>query len=148
MHISFYMFLIQLSVVLADKIDTTILGFALRRRRPRAIAVYQIVSKPFMQIRQTGWMLAYLVMPAVASLAAARDERGLERIKYDGPRLHVGLLLPVALLAWIYAGPFLIALGRRPPGLRRRAGRPADAAVPGRHAAAGARRSRSRWRSA
>ena len=48
-----------------------------------------------------------MVMPAVASLAAARDARGLERIKYDGPRLHVGLLLPVALLAWIYAGPFL-----------------------------------------
>ena len=33
LHISFYMFLIQLSVVLADKIDTTILGFALDRRR-------------------------------------------------------------------------------------------------------------------
>ena len=48
-----------------------------------------------------------MVMPAVASLAAARDARGLERIKYDGPRLHLGLLLPVALLAWIYAGPFL-----------------------------------------
>ncbi len=66
-----------------------------------------MVSKPFVQIRQTGWMLAYLVMPAVASLAAARDERSLDRIKYDGPRLHIGLLLPVGLLAWIYAGPFL-----------------------------------------
>ena len=52
-------------------------------------------------------MLAYMVMPAVASLAAARDERGLERVKYDGTRLHMGGLLPVGLLAWIYAGPFL-----------------------------------------
>ena len=58
------------------------------------------VSKPFVQIRQTGWTLAYLVMPAVASLAAARDLRGLERVKYDGPRLHIGVLLPIALLAW------------------------------------------------
>src|SRR4051812_918503 len=106
MHISFYMFLIQLSVVMADKIDSTILGFALADPGP-ANAVYQVVSKPFLQIRQTGWSLAYFVMPAVASLSAARDERGLDRIKYDGPRLHLGMLLPVALLAWIYAGPFL-----------------------------------------
>jgi Na+-driven multidrug efflux pump len=106
LHISFYMFLIQLSVVLADRIDTTILGFALPDPE-QAIAVYQVISKPFVQIRQTGWMLAYLVMPAVASLAAARDERSLDRIKYDGPRLHLGLLLPIALLAWIYAAPFL-----------------------------------------
>jgi O-antigen/teichoic acid export membrane protein len=106
MHISFFMFLMQLSVVLADKIDTTILGFALSDPGP-ANAVYQVVSKPFLQIRQTGWSLAYFVMPAVASLFAARDEHGLDRIKYDAPRLHLGLLLPVALLAWIYAGPFL-----------------------------------------
>jgi hypothetical protein len=46
-------------------------------------------------------------MPAVASLAAARDLRGLERVKYDGTRLHVGALLPIGLLGWIYAGPFL-----------------------------------------
>jgi O-antigen/teichoic acid export membrane protein len=106
--LSGYMFLLQLSVVLADKIDTTILGFALHDADPGpAITVYQNVSKPFLQIRQTGWTLAYLVMPAVASLAAARDERGLERVKYDGPRFLVGLLLPVALLAGIYAGPFL-----------------------------------------
>lgn len=105
-HISFYMFLIQLSVVLADKIDTTILGFALPDPGP-ANSVYAVVSKPFAQLRQTGWMLASMVMPAVASLAAARDERGLDRVKYDGPRLHIGALLPVALLAWIYAGPFL-----------------------------------------
>ena len=76
LHISFYMSLIQFSVVLADKIDTTVLGFALRPTRAPAITVYQNVSKPFLQIRQTGWTLAYLVMPAVASLAAARDERG------------------------------------------------------------------------
>jgi O-antigen/teichoic acid export membrane protein len=105
MHISFYMFLIQLSVVLADKIDTTILGFALADES--ANAVYMFVSKPFVQIRQTGWTLAYLVMPAVASLAAARDLRGLERVKYDGPRLHIGVLMPIALLAFVYAGPFL-----------------------------------------
>ena len=66
-----------------------------------------MVSKPFVQLRQTGWMLAYMVMPAVASLAAARDERGLDRVKYDGTRLHIGVLLPVGLLAWIYAAPFL-----------------------------------------
>ncbi len=106
LHISTYMFLIQLSVVLADKIDTTILGYALDRPAP-AIAVYQAVSKPFLQLRQTGWMLAYLVMPAVASLAAARDDEALERIKYDGTRLLVGLILPVGLLAAIYAHPFL-----------------------------------------
>lgn len=107
LHISFYMFLIQLSVVLADKIDTTILGFALPGKPEPALAVYGFVSKPFLQIRQVGWMLAAMVMPAVASLAAARDERGLERLKYDGARMHLGLLLPLTLLAWIYAGPFL-----------------------------------------
>ena len=102
------MFLIQLSIVLADKLDTLILGFALPEADPGpAITVYQNVSKPFLQIRQTAWTLAYLVSPAVASLAAAGDARGLERIKYDGSRFLVGLLLPVALLAAIYAGPFL-----------------------------------------
>ncbi|MGE3822017.1 MAG: lipopolysaccharide biosynthesis protein, partial [Isosphaeraceae bacterium] len=104
--ISFYMFIVQLSVVLADKVDTTILGFALEDPGP-ATAVYQVVSKPFLQIRQTGWTLAYYVMPAVASLLAARDHRALERVKYDGTRLHVGLILPVSLLAFAYAGPFL-----------------------------------------
>jgi len=108
LQISGYMFMIQLSIVLADKIDTTILGFALPGADvDRQITVYQNVSKPFLQIRQTGWTLAYLVMPAVASLVAARDESGLDRIKYDGPRFLIGLLLPVALLAGIYAGPFL-----------------------------------------
>lgn len=106
MHISFYMFLIQLSVVLADKIDTTVLGTALHDPGP-AVATYQVISKPFLQLRQAGWMLAFMVMPAVASLAAAHDEAGLERVKYDGPRFLIGLLLPVALLAWIDAGSFL-----------------------------------------
>jgi Na+-driven multidrug efflux pump len=106
LKISFYMFLVQLSVVLADKIDTTVLGFALADPGP-ALAAYQVVSKPFLQVRQTGWMLAYMVMPAVASLAAARDARGLDRIKYDGTRLHFAAVLPVALLAWSYAPPFL-----------------------------------------
>ena len=105
-HISFYMALIQISVVIADKIDTTILGSMLPKAEPQ-IAVYDVVSKAFLQLRQTGWMLAYLVMPAVASLAAARDDRGLERVKYDGTRIHIGLLLPVGILAWIYAAPFL-----------------------------------------
>jgi O-antigen/teichoic acid export membrane protein len=107
-HFSAYMFLIQLSVVLADKIDTTILGFALPEQASKlAIEVYWVISKPFTQVRQTGWMLAYMVMPAVASLAAARDTRGLERVKYDGPRLHTAVLAPVVLLALVYAGPFL-----------------------------------------
>jgi O-antigen/teichoic acid export membrane protein len=108
MHISFYMFLIQLSVVLADKLDTTILGYTLTNAGA-ATAVYTIVSKPFSLIRQSGWTLAYMVMPAVASLAAARDDHGLERVKYDGTRLHIGALVPIALLAWVYA-PQLLTL--------------------------------------
>ena len=107
LHISTYMFLLQLSVVLADKIDTTILGYAITPDPEPAITVYMAISKPFLQIRQIGWMLAYLVMPAVASLVAARDEIALERIKYDGTRLLVGILLPLGLLAAIYARPFL-----------------------------------------
>lgn len=106
LHISFFMSLMQLSVVLADRIDTTMLGFV-ASDPGLANSVYDVVSKPFLQIRQTGWMLSYMVMPAVASLAAARDTRGLDRIKYDGTRLHVGVLLPIALLAWVYAAPFL-----------------------------------------
>jgi O-antigen/teichoic acid export membrane protein len=106
-HISLYMALIQISVVLADRIDTTVLGFIVPIEPEAAITVYSVVSKPFMQLRQTGWMLAYMVMPAVASLAAARDHRGLDRVKYDGTRLHIGVLLPVGILAWIYATPFL-----------------------------------------
>ncbi|MHC5543680.1 lipopolysaccharide biosynthesis protein, partial [Singulisphaera rosea] len=95
-HISFYMFLIQLSVVLADKIDTTILGFALTPEVGlEANGIYLVISKPFTQVRQTGWMLASMVMPAVASLAAACDERALDRVKYDGPRLHIAGLVPV-----------------------------------------------------
>jgi hypothetical protein len=74
-HISFFMALIQISVVLADKVDTTILGFMIKPDPGKANAVYDVVSKPFLQLRQTGWMLAYMVMPAVASLAAARDLR-------------------------------------------------------------------------
>jgi O-antigen/teichoic acid export membrane protein len=106
-HISLYVALIQISVVLADRLDTTVLGFVVPAKPEAAITVYSVVSKPFVQLRQTGWMLAYMVMPAVASLAAARDSRGLDRVKYDGTRLHIGVLLPVGLLAWIYAVPFL-----------------------------------------
>jgi O-antigen/teichoic acid export membrane protein len=105
-HVSLYVFAIQLSVVLADKLDKTVLGFALEDPGPDTSS-YEFVSKAFVQIRQTGWMLSYLVMPAAASLAAAHDEAGLERIKYDGSRLLIGLLLPMALLAAIYAQPFL-----------------------------------------
>jgi O-antigen/teichoic acid export membrane protein len=105
-HISFYMALIQISVVLGDKVDTTILGFAIHDPGP-ANAVYNVVSKPFLQLRQTGWMLAYMVMPAVASMAAARDALGLERIKYDGTRMHLTAVLPIGLLGWIHAEPFL-----------------------------------------
>ena len=65
------------------------------------------MSKPFLQLRQTGWMLAYMVMPAVASLVAANDDRALDRVKYDGTRLHIGRSCRSGLLAWIYAGPFL-----------------------------------------
>jgi O-antigen/teichoic acid export membrane protein len=106
-HFSFYIALIQISVVLADKVDTTILGFLLPQPAESEITVYNVVSKPFLQLRQIGWMLAYMVMPAVASLVAAHDDQGLERIKYDGTRLHISTLLPIGLLAWIYAGPFL-----------------------------------------
>jgi Na+-driven multidrug efflux pump len=106
-HFSFFVALIQISVVMADKLDTTVLGFVLTTDAEPAITVYNLISKPFLQLRQTGWMLAYMVMPAVASLAAAGDLRGLERVKYDGTRLHIGVLLPVGLLAWIYASPFL-----------------------------------------
>jgi O-antigen/teichoic acid export membrane protein len=108
LQIGFYLFLMQLSVVLADKVDSTILGYALPEQNPGpSITVYQNVSKPFFQIRQTAWTLAYFVVPAVASLAAARDTVGLERIKYDGTRILVALLLPVTLLAAIFARPFL-----------------------------------------
>jgi O-antigen/teichoic acid export membrane protein len=103
---SLWVFLIQLSVIIADKLDTTVLGFVLNDPAP-ATSIYQVVSKPFMQVRQMGWTLAYFVMPAAASLAASRDLKGLDRVKYDGVRLHFGLLLPVGLLAGIYARPFL-----------------------------------------
>ena len=106
LNFSFYIALIQLSVVLADKVDTSVLGFILADPGP-ANSVYDVVSKPFLQLRQTGWMLAYMVMPAVASLVGAEDHRALDRVKYDGTRLHIGAILPVGLLAWIYAGPFL-----------------------------------------
>src|SRR5262249_9025892 len=90
------------------KFDSTILGYALPEQNPGpSITVYQNVSKPFFQIRQTAWTLAYFVVPAVASLAAARDTASLERIKYDGTRILVALLLPVTLLAGIFARPFL-----------------------------------------
>ena len=107
MHISLYMALLQWSVVLADKVDTLVLGFALSDSTVPWITVYQNISKPFFQIRQTGWTLAYLVMPAVVSMAVGGDLLGLERIKYDGTRFLIGLLVPPTLLAGIYAAPFL-----------------------------------------
>ncbi|WP_165073003.1 lipopolysaccharide biosynthesis protein [Paludisphaera rhizosphaerae] len=122
-HVSFYMALLQVSVILADKIDTTILGFVIPDPA-QANAVYDVVSKPFLQLRQTGWMLAYMVMPAVASLAAARDEKSLERLKYDGTRMHLAALLPLGLLAWLYASPFLTLW------VGDRLGRPASEVAP------------------
>lgn len=113
-QLSAYMFLIQLSVVLADKVDTTILGFVLGSP---AVAVYTAVSSPFLQLRQMGWTLAYFVMPAVASLAAAGDREGLDRVTYDGARLHSAFVLAVGLLAFLYAGPFLeLWVGPQFPG--------------------------------
>jgi hypothetical protein len=90
----------ELRVALGFAVPTivfvTILGFVLPKPAGSSIAVYDMVSKPFLQLRQTGWMLAYMVMPAVASLAAANDDRTLDRVKYDGARLHLAALLPVA----------------------------------------------------
>jgi len=106
-QISVYMAILQCSVVLADKLDTIILGYALPETAESLITVYQNVSKPFLHIRQTGWTLVYLVMPAVVSLAVGGDLPGLERIKYDGTRLLVAALTPATLLAGIYARPFL-----------------------------------------
>ncbi len=105
-QVGFSMFLIQISVALSDKMDTTILGFALADPGP-ATAVYAIVSKPFLQLRQAGWLLSSLAMPAAASLLAARDRGAVEQMTYDRSRLLIGLVLPVALLAWIDAAPFL-----------------------------------------
>ncbi len=108
MHISIYMALLQWSVVLADKVDLTVLGYALRADNTEfLLTVYQNVSKPFLQIRQTSWTLVYLVMPAVVSLAVGGDKLGLDRIKYDGTRILVAILAPITLLAGIYAAPFL-----------------------------------------
>jgi O-antigen/teichoic acid export membrane protein len=107
-HVSVYVFLMQLSVVLADMVDTTILTYALPDLEPGpSITLYQNVSKPFFQLRQMGWTLVYLVIPAAASLAATRDLIGGDKLKYDGTRHLVALLLPTALLAAMYAAPFL-----------------------------------------
>jgi O-antigen/teichoic acid export membrane protein len=115
--ISFYMFLIQISVVLADKVDRTILGFALADPGD-AVAIYSFIAKPFEQLRQMGWMLAYLVMPAVASLVASDDKRGLDRLLYDGARMHLAAILPVGLLAWLLAAPFIdLWVGTDFPGM-------------------------------
>ena len=138
-HISLYVALIQISVVLADRIDTTVLGFLVPVDPEAAITVYSVVSKPFVQLRQTGWMLAYMVMPAVASLAAAHDVRGLDRVKYDGTRLHIGVLLPIGLLGLDLRRPVPVTVDRRSPvgcdssaGLRPVGRSSTDAAVPGR----------------
>ena len=114
MHISFFMALIQISVVLGDKIDTTILGFMVPDPG-QDNAVYDVVSKPFLQLRQTGWMLAYMVMPAVASLAAARDHRGLDRVKYDGTRLAYRCSPADRLAGMDLRGAFSVSLGGQSP---------------------------------
>jgi len=111
--------------------------------------VYGLVSKAFVNVRQTGWMLAYMVMPAVASLAAARDERGLDRVKYDGTRMHIAAILPIGLLA-LSTPAILVSLdslermGRHAKARVRPVGRdPADAVIPDRHDSAGALRARA-----
>jgi O-antigen/teichoic acid export membrane protein len=104
--VSSYVSMIQLSVVLSDSLDKAVLGFALPDQKGPT-SIYEFTSKAFMQIRQTGWMLSYLVMPAAASLIAAKDDHGLERIKYDGSRTLMAVLTPLILLAWIDARPFL-----------------------------------------
>ena len=110
-RISVYMSMVQLSVVLADKLDVAVLGFAADDKNAAIdITVYSAVSRPFMAIRQMGWTLAYFVMPAVASLTAAGDRLGLDRVKYDGARMHAAAVLPVGLLAYLYAFPFLALL--------------------------------------
>ncbi len=139
-QISTYMFLVQLSVVLADRLDTTVLGYATDDEE--ANAVYAVISRPFTTIRQTGWTLAYMVMPAVASLAAARDKRGLDRVIYDGTRLHVALILPLTLLAAVYAAPFLTLWNGDNLGYDA-ARRPLAPPVPRRHDSAGAVGSRA-----
>ena len=73
---SFFIAIIQISVVMADKLEPAISGFILPADPEPAITVYTVVSKPFVQLRQTGWMLAYMVMPAVASLAAPAISKG------------------------------------------------------------------------
>ena len=54
LHISFYMFLIQLSVVLADKIDTTILGFALADRGRPTRSTCSSASRSCRSARRAG----------------------------------------------------------------------------------------------
>ena len=108
MHVSVYMALMQWSVVLADKVDATVLGYALTAENTKfLITAYQNISKPFLHIRQTSWTLAYLVMPAVVNLAVGGDQRSLDRIKYDGSRLLTAILTPITLLAGLYARTFL-----------------------------------------
>ena len=108
MHISLYVSLIQLSVVLADKLDTTILGFVLDRRRGRVGRVGVQRGEQAVPPAPPDGLDAGLHGDAGGGQPGGGAGRaGLERVKYDGTRLHIGVLLPVALLAWIYAGPFL-----------------------------------------
>ncbi len=106
---SLYYSLIQLSVALATGVDQTVIGFLIADQTDHALTVYTLVSKPFFYVRQTGWILAHLVMPAAASLVAAQDRRSLDRLIYDVARLHIGLLVPIVALAGLYARPFLLS---------------------------------------
>ena len=131
--------LIQISIVMADKLDTTVLGFVLSADPEPAITVYNLISKPFLQLRQTGWMLAYMVMPAVASLAAAGDLHGLERVKYDGARSPHRRPAAGWALGLDLCQSVLVALDRRPgmdrdaqTGLRPGKCGGIDAAIPDR----------------
>ena len=82
-----------------------------------------------------------MVMPAVASLAAARDERGLDRVKYDGTRLHIARALARGAVGLDLCRSVPVSLDRskqwdddEQTGVRPGGRDVADAAVPGRHA--------------
>ena len=106
MRTSLFVFVLQLSFILGEKVDTSVIGWAMNDPGP-ATTVYTVVSKPFLTIRQVVTMLTALLVPAVASLAVAGNWRELDRVKYDASRLLIAFFAPVAFLAWIYAPPFL-----------------------------------------
>ncbi len=109
MHISVYMALMQWSVVLADKVDTTVLGYALRDARRRVPADglserEQAVPPDPPDGLDPG-------LPGDAGGGQPGRRRGSRRAwsgsSTTGPGSWSRLLAPVTLLAGIYASPFL-----------------------------------------